>query len=77
MDDFKEAPDEEDFNSALGSALEEEKNMFEESEEPDERELRAREVQEMATKWKTSDFNDDHKCEHTAYYGGFQLESAE
>ena len=65
---------EDEFDSAIeDSPLEEARNMFEESKEEDEREIRARQVLEMAARWKPSQYPDDHKCENASYYGGFQL----
>ena len=45
--------------------------MFEESKEEDAREMKAREVLEMAMKFKPSQHSDDYKCADASYYGGF------
>ena len=48
--------------------------MFEESKEEDDREVRAKQVLELAMKFKPSQYKDDYKCPNTSYYGGFQLQ---
>jgi len=65
------------FGSAIESAEEEKEDTPEESEEPDERELKKRECFELARNFKYSNYSDDYKAPDTAYYGGLALHDAE